>query len=153
MNRKKTPFSDGGKGDKITMLLPKSAQSIHEDLKEIRRETDEESPRGFDPKENSRFVHSRCENLATHYEDQCSHSPSSPIREVEEEEEGVTKEKRQHDIFYLSHFDGSLVGSAKGWVEELDTFLQQHQILESQATRVVALHMRGKAYAWWIFEE
>ena len=68
LSRKKTPFSDGGKGDKLTMLLPKSTHSIHGDLKEIRRETDEESPRGFDPKENSRFVHSGCEHSATHYE-------------------------------------------------------------------------------------
>ena len=122
MSRKKTPFSDGGKGDNITMPLPKTAQSIHEDLKEIRRETDEESPRGFDPKTDSRFLHSGCEHSATHYEGQRSHSPSSPIREVEEEE-GVTKEKRRHGISYLSHFDGSLAGSAKAWVEELDTFL------------------------------
>ena len=90
LSRKKTPFSDGGKGDKLTMLLPKSAQRIHGYLKEIRRETDEEPPRGFDPKANSRFVHSGCEHSATHYEGQRSHSPSSPIREVEEEE-GVTK--------------------------------------------------------------
>ena len=44
-----------GMGDKLTMLLPKSAPSIHGGLKEIRRETDEESPRGFDLKSTSRL--------------------------------------------------------------------------------------------------
>ena len=42
--------------------------------------------------------------------------------------------------------------SVKSWVDELDTFLQHHQIPEDEAIRVAALHMRGKAYAWWIFE-
>ena len=56
------------------------------------------------------------------------------------------------DRFLLSTFDGSPTCSARAWVEELDTFLQQHQISEDEAIKVVALHFGGKAYAWWIFE-
>ena len=56
------------------------------------------------------------------------------------------------DIFLLSTFYGSLTCSVRAWMEELDTFLQQHQISEDEAIRVVALHFGGKAYAWWIFE-
>ena len=37
-------------------------------------------------------------------------------------------------------------------MEELDTFLQHHQISEDDAIKVAALHFGGKAYAWWIFE-
>ena len=58
----------------------------------------------------------------------------------------------QHDRFILSNFDGSPTCSAIAWVEELDTFLQHNQISKDEAIRVVALHLGGKAYAWWIFE-
>lgn len=54
--------------------------------------------------------------------------------------------------FSLSTFDGSPTCSAKAWVEELHTYLQQHQISEDEAIKVVALHFEGKAHAWWIFE-
>ena len=64
------------------------------------------------------------------------------------------RRNKQHnmDIFLLSIFDGSLTFSAKAWVEELDTFLQQHQIFEDESIKVETLHFGGKAYAWWIFE-
>ena len=62
------------------------------------------------------------------------------------------KGREQHDIFLLSAFEGSPTCSAKAWVEELETSLQQHQIPEYEAIKVAALHLRGKAYAWWIFE-
>ena len=45
-------------------------------------------------------------------------------------------------------FYGSPTCLARAWVEELDTFLQQHQISEDEAIRVAALHLGGKAYAW-----
>ena len=54
--------------------------------------------------------------------------------------------------FILSTFDGSPQCSARAWVEELDTYLQQHQVSENKAIKVGALHFGGKAYAWWIFE-
>ena len=56
------------------------------------------------------------------------------------------------DIFLLSIFDGSPTLSAKAWVKELDTFLQQHQIYEEEAIRVAALHFGGKVHGWWLFE-
>ena len=56
------------------------------------------------------------------------------------------------DRFLVSIFDGSPTCSARAWVEELDTFLQQHKISEDEAIRVAVLHFGGKAYAWWIFE-
>ena len=37
-------------------------------------------------------------------------------------------------------------------MEELETFLQQHHILGDEAIKVATLHLRGKAFAWWIFE-
>ena len=37
-------------------------------------------------------------------------------------------------------------------MKELDSYLQLHHISEDEAIRVVALHLRGKAHAWWIFE-
>ena len=37
-------------------------------------------------------------------------------------------------------------------MEELDTFLQQHQISEDKAIRVSVLHLGGKTHAWWTFE-
>ena len=54
--------------------------------------------------------------------------------------------------FIISTFDGSPKCSARAWVEELDTYLQQHHFLENEAIKIVALHFGGKAYAWWIFE-
>ena len=54
--------------------------------------------------------------------------------------------------FLLSTFDGSPTCSARAWVEELDSYLQQHHISEDEAIKVAALHFGGKAYAWWIFE-
>ena len=61
---------------------------------------------------------------------------------------------KMHDMdrFSLSKFDGSPTCSATTWVEELQTYLQQHQVSEDEAIRVTALHFEGKAYAWWMFE-
>ena len=66
----------------------------------------------------------------------------------------MVRRSKQHndDIFLLSIFDGSPTCSARAWIEELDTFLQQHQIPEDEAIRVAALHLGGKVYAWWLFE-
>ena len=64
------------------------------------------------------------------------------------------RRSKQHNvgIFLLSNFDGSPTCSARNWVEELDTFLQQHQIFEDEAIRVEVLHFGGKIYAWCLFE-
>lgn len=62
------------------------------------------------------------------------------------------KRRKQHDRFILSTFGGSPTCSTRAWVEELDTFLQQHQISKDEAMKVATLNFGGKAYAWWIFE-
>ena len=54
--------------------------------------------------------------------------------------------------FFLSTFDGSQKFPARACVEELDTYLQQHQVSENEAIKVAALHFEANAYAWWIFE-
>ena len=61
------------------------------------------------------------------------------------------KRPRNHDegIFFLSTFDGSPKCSVRAWVEELDTYLQQHQVSEDEAIRVAALHLEGKSCVWW----
>ena len=59
------------------------------------------------------------------------------------------KRCKKHNVgrFFLSNFDGSPKRSARAWVEELDTYLQQHQVSEYEAIRVAVLHLEGKAYA------
>ena len=37
-------------------------------------------------------------------------------------------------------------------MKELDSYFQQHHISEDEAIRFAALHFRGKAHAWCIFE-
>ena len=65
----------------------------------------------------------------------------------------VEKGKQQDaSIFLLSTFSGSPTCSAGAWVKELDSCLQLHHIYGGEAIRVVALHFRGKAHAWWIFQ-
>ena len=65
----------------------------------------------------------------------------------------MEKSKQQDaDRFHLSTFAGSPTCSARAWVKELDSYLQLHHISEDEAIRFVALHFRGKAHAWWIFE-
>lgn len=54
--------------------------------------------------------------------------------------------------FFLSNFDGSPRCPSRAWMEELDTYFQQHQVSEKEANKVGVLHLEGKAYAWWIFE-
>ena len=58
------------------------------------------------------------------------------------------KSRKQSDRFTLSTFEGSPTCSAKEWLKEMDTFLQLHQIPEEEAIIIVALRLRGKAYAW-----
>ena len=66
----------------------------------------------------------------------------------------MVRRNKQHDEdrFLLYFFDGSSTYSANAWNKKLDTFLQQHQILEDEAIRVAALHLGGEVYAWWLFE-
>ena len=109
------------------------------------------SPKEFDSRENSRFLDRECEHAATHYDEQHSHGSSMTMREVKEEGR-VTMGRNQHDRLLLSTFYGSLAGSAKAWVEELESILQQHNISKDDATKFSVFHLIGKAHAWWILE-
>ena len=37
-------------------------------------------------------------------------------------------------------------------MEELDTYVHQHQVSEDEAIKVAALHLEVKAYNWWFYE-
>ena len=65
MNRNKTPLCGGRKEERLSKLLPKSMQSIKEDLKKMRGEM--ESPEKFESRARSRFAHDRCEHADTPY--------------------------------------------------------------------------------------
>ena len=54
--------------------------------------------------------------------------------------------------FYLYTFDVSPKCPVMVWLEELENFVQQHQVSEIEAIKAAALHFEGKAYAWWLFE-
>ena len=90
-NNMKTPLC-GEKGeDKLTRLLPRSVQRIHEDFKRIRREICTESPRGFEIDSNSRFSYGECKHAATPYDAHHSHMDNFFIRE--RREEGMPKRR------------------------------------------------------------
>lgn len=61
---------------------------------------------------------------------------------------------KQQDVgrFFLSTFDGSPKCSVRAWVEELVTYLHQHQVSQEEAIRVASLHLEVRAYAWWFYE-
>ena len=85
MNKKKTPFFGGRKEEKIPKFSSQTLQSIHEDLKKMRREMCIESPREFGSESNSIFSYEECEHAATHYDSQRSHMPRFSMRERKEE--------------------------------------------------------------------
>ena len=63
----KTPLCGEKKEDKLTKLLPRSIQSIHEEFEKIRREICTGSQRGFETESNSRFSCRGCEHVAIPY--------------------------------------------------------------------------------------
>ena len=86
MNKNKAPFFGGRKEEKLPKFLSQTLQSIHEELKKMRREMYIESPRGFESESNSKFSYDECEHAATRYDAQHSHMPIFPMRDIEEEE-------------------------------------------------------------------
>ena len=82
ININKTPLCGGRKEERLTKLLPKSMQSINEDLKKMTKEM--ESPEKFESRARSRLAHDRCEHAATPYYAQGHQMPRSIIREMEE---------------------------------------------------------------------
>ena len=84
MNKKKTPFFGGRKEEKLPNFSSQTLQSIHEDLKKMRREMCIESPREFGSESKSIFSYDECEHATTHYDAQCSHMPICGMREIKE---------------------------------------------------------------------
>ena len=82
--KEKAPLCGGRKEERLSKLLPKSMQSIKEDLKKMRREM--ECLEEFGSRAKSRFSHDRCEHASTHYDAQCSQMPRYTMREMKEEE-------------------------------------------------------------------
>ena len=64
----KTPFHGQKKGDKLTKILPKPVQNIHEEFEKLMREICTGSPRGFEIESSSRFSCRGCEHAATPYD-------------------------------------------------------------------------------------
>ena len=75
----KTPLCGETKEYKLTKLLSRSVQIIHEEFEKIRREICIGSPRGFETESNSRFSYRECEHAATPYKVQCSHMANFAI--------------------------------------------------------------------------
>ena len=53
--------------------------------------------------------------------------------------------------FFLPNFDGSSKCTAKDWIEQLDSYLQLHQVSEKEVLRIAAVHLECKAYVTQIF--
>ena len=99
MNRKykkKTPFFGGRKEERLPRFLSKTLQSIHGDIKNMRREMYREYPREFGSKSNYRFAYDECEDAATHYDAHHNHMPTFSMRE--REEEGMTRRETLSDF-------------------------------------------------------
>ena len=79
--KEKTPLCGGKKEERLSKLLPKSMQTIKQDLKKMRREM--ESPEEFGFRAKSRFAPNECEHAATPYYAQHSQMYRSIMREME----------------------------------------------------------------------
>ena len=161
----KTLAFRGRNEEKLSKLLFQTMQSIHEDIKKMRREMCKESPRGFEYEENHRFLHDGCENSATQFDPQRSFMPIFTAREMEEEDapkeetlsdylqeyesqswrfkehlnfqyffkikeerRPINHNKSKRGRFFLPNFDGSSKCTTKDWIEQLDSYLQLHQV-------------------------
>ena len=49
----------------------------------------------------------------------------------------------------IPNFDGARRGSARIWVQKLDTYFQFNPITETDATKLATLHLDGEAHEWW----
>ena len=161
------------KGDNLTKLLPKSVYMIHVEYEELWRKY-RESPRGFDSKANSRLEeceHATTHHLVQcshmpriagrEMEREEEVDRRGTLSDFLEEYDSQTLKYRDHlsfsefckmkvngkeqqDRFHLSTFEGSPVCSAKAWVEELETFLQQHQMPGDEVIRIYAGTQKNK---------
>ena len=92
ISRKKTPYFEEKKGDKLTNIHPKSVHNIHGYFKKIQREMYEESPRGFESKASSRLSYEKCEQATAHSNTQRDHMPNISGREMERGEKVLRRE-------------------------------------------------------------
>ena len=49
----------------------------------------------------------------------------------------------------IPNFDGTHKGSARIWVQKLDTYFQLNPMTEIDATKMTTLHWDGEAHEWW----
>ena len=49
----------------------------------------------------------------------------------------------------IPNFDGAREGSARIWVQKLDTYFQLNPMTETDAIKMATLHLNGEAHEWW----
>ncbi|KAH9320737.1 hypothetical protein KI387_015376, partial [Taxus chinensis] len=49
----------------------------------------------------------------------------------------------------FSTFDGSSKGTARAWIQKLNTYLSLKPMLEEEAIKFATLHLEGIAHEWW----
>ena len=49
----------------------------------------------------------------------------------------------------IPNFDGTREGSARIWVQKLDTYFQLNPMTETDAIKLATLHLDGEAHEWW----
>ena len=49
----------------------------------------------------------------------------------------------------IPNFDGIRRGSARIWVQNLDTYFQLDPMTETDAIKLATLHLEGEAHEWW----
>ena len=49
----------------------------------------------------------------------------------------------------IPKFDGTHGGSARIWVQKLDTYFQLNPMTETDAIKLATLHLDGEAHEWW----
>ena len=49
----------------------------------------------------------------------------------------------------IPNFDGTHGGSARIWVQKLDTYFQLNPMTKTDAIKLATLHLDGEALKWW----
>ena len=52
----------------------------------------------------------------------------------------------------IPNIDGARGGSARIWVQKLDTYFQLNPMTEIDAIKLATLHLDGEAHEWWYHE-
>ena len=56
------------------------------------------------------------------------------------------------DRLTIPNFDGARGGSARIWVQKLDTYFQLNPMIEKDAIKLATLHLDEEAHEWWYHE-